>query len=129
MLFLQHVIDSLKPAGRRGIVLDEGVLFRTNETAFVQTKRKPLDDCDLCRQLGIVGVTLHSYRFCRWCLDMGGGLGLGFSLAFDSDGRPVISMTKTGPKAPTKNSWDILPPEVSQRINGEVRPACGNGSG
>lgn len=47
ILFLQHVIDSLKPGGRCGIVLDEGVLFRTNETAFVQTKRKLLDDCDL----------------------------------------------------------------------------------
>jgi type I restriction enzyme M protein len=29
VLFLQHVIDSLKPGGRCGIVLDEGVLFRT----------------------------------------------------------------------------------------------------
>ncbi len=47
VFFLQHVIDSLKPGGRCGIVLDEGVLFRTNETAFVQTKRKLLDDCDL----------------------------------------------------------------------------------
>lgn len=47
VLFLQHVIESLKPGGRCGIVLDEGVLFRTNETAFVQSKRKLLDDCDL----------------------------------------------------------------------------------
>ncbi len=47
VLFLQHVIDSLKPSGRCGIVLDEGVLFRTNETAFLQTKRKLLDECDL----------------------------------------------------------------------------------
>ena len=47
VLFLQHVIDSLKRGGRCGIVLDEGVLFRTNETAFVQTKRKLLDECDL----------------------------------------------------------------------------------
>ncbi len=47
VLFLQHVIDSLKKGGRCGIVLDEGVLFRTNETAFVQTKRKLLDDCNL----------------------------------------------------------------------------------
>ena len=53
VLFLQHVIDSLRPAtsdglgGRCGLVIDEGVLFRTNETAFVQTKRKLLDDCDL----------------------------------------------------------------------------------
>jgi len=47
VLFLQHVIDNLKADGRCGIVLDEGVLFRTNETAFVQTKRKLLDECDL----------------------------------------------------------------------------------
>jgi hypothetical protein len=30
-----------------GAMGDEGVLFRTNENAFVQTKRKLLDDCDL----------------------------------------------------------------------------------
>ena len=47
VLFLQHVIDSLKPSGRCGMVLDEGVLFRVNETAFVQTKRKLLNECDL----------------------------------------------------------------------------------
>ena len=47
VLFLQHVIDSLKPGGRCGIVLDEGVLFRTNESAFVQTKRKLLDETAL----------------------------------------------------------------------------------
>jgi type I restriction enzyme M protein len=47
VLFLQHVIDSSKQGGRCGIVLGEGVLFRTNETAFVQTKRKLLDDCAL----------------------------------------------------------------------------------
>ncbi len=47
ILFLQHVIDSLKPGGRCGMVLDEGVLFRTNEQAFLQTKRKLLDECDL----------------------------------------------------------------------------------
>jgi type I restriction enzyme M protein len=47
VLFLQHVIASLKPGGRCGMVIDEGVLFRTTETAFAQTKRKLLDDCDL----------------------------------------------------------------------------------
>jgi type I restriction enzyme M protein len=46
-LFLQHVIRSLKEGGRCGIVLDEGLLFRTNQDAFVKTKRKLLDDCDL----------------------------------------------------------------------------------
>ena len=47
VLFLQHVIDSLTPNGSCGMVVDEGVLFRTNEKAFVQTKRKLLDACDL----------------------------------------------------------------------------------
>ncbi len=47
VLFLQHIIDSLKPGGRCGMVIDEGVLFRTDQTAFAQTKRKLLDECDL----------------------------------------------------------------------------------
>jgi type I restriction enzyme M protein len=47
VLFLQHVIRSLRDGGRCGIVLDEGLLFRTNEDSFVKTKRKLLDDCDL----------------------------------------------------------------------------------
>jgi len=47
VLFLQHIIDSLKPGGRCGIVLDEGFLFRTNETAFVGTKQKLLKECNL----------------------------------------------------------------------------------
>jgi type I restriction enzyme M protein len=47
VLFLQHVIDSLKDGGRCGIVMDEGVLFRTNESAFLQTKRKLLNECNV----------------------------------------------------------------------------------
>ncbi len=47
VLFLQHVINSLKQGGRCGMVIDEGVLFRTNENAFLQTKRKLLDECNL----------------------------------------------------------------------------------
>jgi len=47
ILFLQHIIDSLKHGGRCAIVIGEGVLFRTNEAAFVQTKRKLLDDCNV----------------------------------------------------------------------------------
>ncbi|HOP00031.1 MAG TPA: N-6 DNA methylase [Bacteroidales bacterium] len=47
VLFLQHVIRSLGNGGRCGIVLDEGLLFRTNEDAFVKTKRKLLDECDV----------------------------------------------------------------------------------
>ena len=47
VLFLQHVIRSLAVGGRCGIVVDEGLLFRTTEDAFVKTKRKLLDDCEL----------------------------------------------------------------------------------
>lgn len=47
VLFLQDIIRSLRHDGRCGMVLDEGLLFRTNEDAFVKTKRKLLDDCDL----------------------------------------------------------------------------------
>lgn len=47
VLFLQLAIKSLADTGTCGIVLDEGVLFRTNEQAFVKTKRKLLDDCNL----------------------------------------------------------------------------------
>lgn len=47
VLFLQHVIRSLRDGGRCGIVVDEGLLFRTNEDAFTKTKRKLLDECDV----------------------------------------------------------------------------------
>lgn len=53
VLFLQHILTELnpprdgKPGGRCGVVVDEGLLFRTNESAFVETKRKLLDECEL----------------------------------------------------------------------------------
>lgn len=47
-LFLQDIIIySLRDGGRCGMVLDEGLLFSNNQDAFVKTKRKLLDDCDL----------------------------------------------------------------------------------
>jgi len=47
VLFLQHVLDAMQDGSRCGIVLDEGVLFRTTEEAFVKTKQKLLNECDL----------------------------------------------------------------------------------
>ena len=53
VLFVQHLLQELKlpldgrQGGRCAVVLDEGLLFRTNESAFVETKRKLLDECDL----------------------------------------------------------------------------------
>lgn len=61
VLFLQHILTELnpaldgKPGGRCAIVLDEGLLFRTNESAFVETKRKLLDECDLWCILSLPG--------------------------------------------------------------------------
>jgi type I restriction enzyme M protein len=47
ILFLQHIIDNLIDGGTCTMVIDEGVLFRTNEIAFVQTKKKLLQECNL----------------------------------------------------------------------------------
>lgn len=56
VLFLQLVIKSLKSKGGRcAMVIDEGVLFRTNEEAFVKTKRKLTDECDLWCVLSLPG--------------------------------------------------------------------------
>jgi type I restriction enzyme M protein len=81
VLFLQHVIDSLKPGGRCGIVLDEGVLFRTNETAFVQTKRKLLDDCDLWAIVSLPGGAF-----------VNAGAGVKTNLLFFTRGGPTESI-------------------------------------
>jgi type I restriction enzyme M protein len=96
VLFLQHVIDSLKPGGRCGIVLDEGVLFRTNETAFVQTKRKLLDDCDLWCIISLPGGVFTA-----------AGAGVKTNLLFFTKGKPTekvwyydLSDIKVGKKTP-----------------------------
>jgi type I restriction enzyme M protein len=96
VLFLQHVIDTLKPGGRCGIVMDEGVLFRTNETAFVKTKRKLLDECDLWAI-----VSLPSGVFST------AGAGVKTNLLFFTKGQPTgrvwyydLSDLKVGKKSP-----------------------------
>ena len=47
VLFLQQILRTLAPGGRCGLVMPEGVLFRTNEEAFIKTKKKLLEECDL----------------------------------------------------------------------------------
>jgi len=47
ILFLQHIIGSLKEEGVCGMVIDEGVLFHTKTAAYRQTKRKLLNECNL----------------------------------------------------------------------------------
>ncbi len=96
VLFLQHVIDSLRFGGKCGIVLDEGVLFRTNETAFVQTKRKLLDDCDLWAIVSLPGGVFTT-----------AGAGVKTNLLFFTKGKPTekiwyydLSDIKVGKKTP-----------------------------
>ena len=78
VLFLQHVIRSLRDGGRCGIVLDEGLLFRTNEDAFVKTKRKLLDDCDLWCVVSLPGGVFTA-----------AGAGVKTNLLFFTKGRPT----------------------------------------
>lgn len=96
VLFLQHVIDSLKPGGRCGMVVDEGVLFRTTETAFVQTKRKLLDDCDLWCVVSLPDGTF-----------VNAGASVKANLLFFTKGQPTeriwyydLSHVKVGKKTP-----------------------------
>jgi len=96
VLFLQLVIDSLKAGGRCGIVLDEGVLFRTNETAFVQTKRKLLDECDLWAIVSLPGGVFSA-----------AGAGVKTNLLFFTKGQPTeriwyydLSDAKVGKRTP-----------------------------
>ncbi len=116
VLFLQHVIAALEPekpgqpGGRCGIVLDEGVLFRTNESAFVKTKRKLLDDCDLWCILSLPGGVFSA-----------AGAGVKTNLLFFTKGQPTeriwyydLSDIKVGKKTPFtidrfQNFFDLLP--------------------
>ena len=77
-LFLQHVIRSLQDGGRCGIVLDEGMLFRTNEDAFVKTKRKLLDDCELWCVVSLPGGVFTA-----------AGAGVKTNLLFFTRGKPT----------------------------------------
>jgi type I restriction enzyme M protein len=96
VLFLQHVIRSLRDGGRCGIVLDEGLLFRTNEDAFVKTKRKLLDDCDLWCVVSLPGGVFTA-----------AGAGVKTNLLFFTKGQPTrkiwyydLTDIKVGKKTP-----------------------------
>lgn len=96
VLFLQHVLDSLAPGGSCGMVLDEGLLFRTSDTAFVQTKRRLLDSCDLWCVLSLPGGVFSA-----------AGAGVKTSLLFFTKGKPTekvwyydLTDTKVGKRTP-----------------------------
>jgi type I restriction enzyme M protein len=116
VLFFQHVIDSLKPNGRCGIVLDEGVLFRNTETAFVQTKRKLLDECDLWCVLSLPAGTF-----------VNAGAGVKANLLFFTKGQPTeriwyydLSWIKVGKKTPlTRAHFDEFFRLLPQRADSD----------
>jgi type I restriction enzyme M protein len=97
VLFLQHIIRALKSdGGRCGMVIDEGVLFRTNEDAFVKTKRKLTDECDLWCILSLPGGVFSA-----------AGAGVKTNLLFFTKGKPTekiwyydLSDVKVGKKTP-----------------------------
>ncbi len=96
VLFLQHILRSLRRGGRCGIVLDEGLLFRTNEDAFVQTKRNLLDECDVWCIVSLPGGVFNA-----------AGAGVKTNLLFFTKGQPTkkiwyydLSGIKVGKKTP-----------------------------
>ena len=101
VLFLQEAIDSLNPNGRAGVVVDEGLLFRTNENAFVQTKRKLLDECDLYCIVSLApGVFTQA------------GAGVKTNLLFFNKGKPTESVWY----------YELYPPPYRDRRTGKTRP-------
>ena len=96
VLFVQHVMQILAPGGRCGVVLDEGFLYRTNEEAFVRTKRKLLDENDVWCIVSLPGGAFT-----------GAGAGVKTNLVFFTRGRRTerttyhdLSHIKVGKKSP-----------------------------
>jgi type I restriction enzyme M protein len=96
ILFLQDVMKSMRAGSHCGIVLDEGVLFRTNEGGFVSTKRKLLEECDVYCIVSLPGGVFAS-----------AGAGVKTNLVFFKKGRQTesiwyydLSDIKVGKKLP-----------------------------
>lgn len=96
VLFVQDILASLAPKGTCIIVLDEGFLFRTNEDAFVETKRKLVDECDLWAIVSLPGGVFT-----------GAGAGVKTNLCFFTKGKKTekiwyydLSFVKVGKKTP-----------------------------
>lgn len=96
VLFLQKILDELRPKGTCAIVLDEGLLFRTNESAFIETKRKLVDECDLWAIVSLPGGVFST-----------AGAGVKTNLLFFTKGRKTekiwyydLSHVKVGKKTP-----------------------------
>jgi type I restriction enzyme M protein len=96
VLFVQDILAELATGGTCAIVLDEGLLFGTNESAFVETKRKLVDECDLWAILSLPGGVFSA-----------AGAGVKTNLLFFTKGRRTeriwyydLSQVKVGKKTP-----------------------------
>lgn len=96
VLFVQDILSELAPDGACAIVLDEGLLFRTNESAFVETKRKLTDECDLWAIVSLPGGVFST-----------AGAGVKTNLLFFTKGKKTehiwyydLSWVKVGKKTP-----------------------------
>lgn len=96
VLFVQDILSELAPGGTCAIVLDEGLLFRTNETAFVETKRKLTDECELWAVVSLPGGVFST-----------AGAGVKTNLLFFTKGKKTehiwyydLSWVKVGKKTP-----------------------------
>jgi type I restriction enzyme M protein len=112
VLFVQRILEELASSGTCGIVLDEGLLFRTNESAFVETKRKLLDECELWAIISLPGGVFST-----------AGAGVKTNLLFFTRGKNTgqiwyydLSHVKVGKKTPLTlahfgfdTNGDVLP--------------------
>lgn len=96
VLFVQDILAELAPKGTCAIVLDEGLLFRTNESAFVESKRKLVDECDLWAIVSLPGGVFST-----------AGAGVKTNLLFFTKGKKTekiwyydLSHVKVGKKTP-----------------------------
>ncbi|CAM5294254.1 N-6 DNA methylase [Rhodanobacter lindaniclasticus] len=90
------ILAELAPGGSCAIVLDEGLLFRTNESAFVETKRKLTDECGLWAIVSLPGGVFST-----------AGAGVKTNLLFFTKGKKTeriwyydLSWVKVGKKTP-----------------------------
>jgi len=96
VLFVQHILEELAPNGRCAIVLDDGFLFRKDESAFLETKRKLVDECDLWAIVSLPGGVF-----------VGAGAAVKTNLLFFTKGRKTskiwyydLTHVKVGKKSP-----------------------------
>lgn len=96
VLFVQDILKELSRTGTCAIVLDEGLLFRTNESAFVETKRKLTEECSLWGIVSLPGGVFST-----------AGAGVKTNLLFFTKGKKTeriwyydLSHVKVGKKTP-----------------------------